>query len=155
MRREGPEGAGDLTPEQNERWPTRCECGYTFVDTDERQIFSESLYIRSDTGETVTLADAPAGAMWFAAWMRGFFRPQIGDSPLIVKTPGGDWMVDAQASNCTMADDHNQERHHCWVAHGTPPEITVDKNGVTCAAGAGSIQAGTYHGFLRGGYLEA
>ncbi len=27
----------------------------------------------------------------------------------------------------------------------------VDKNGLTCAAGAGSIQAGDYHGFLRDG----
>lgn len=31
--------------------------------------------------------------------------------------------------------------------------ITVDKNGTTCAAGAGSISAGPYHGFLRNGQL--
>jgi hypothetical protein len=39
------------------------------------------------------------------------------------------------------------------VRHGEAPNITVDKNGVTCGAGAGSIQCGSYHGFLRNGEL--
>jgi hypothetical protein len=47
-----------------------------------------------------------------------------------------------------MPDDGE---HRCWVRHGEPPRITVDKNGPTCQAGAGSILAGDYHGFLRDG----
>jgi hypothetical protein len=60
-------------------------------------------------------------------------------------------MIDSRASNCTLPNDRE---HKCWIRHGTPPDLTVDKNGKTCAAGAGSIQLGNYHGFLRNGHLE-
>ena len=73
---------------------------------------------------------------------------------LIVKCPNGrDWYVDSEASNCTRKG----EPHQCWCRHGDPREcrVTVDKNGDTCAAGAGSIQAGDYHGFLQAGILTA
>jgi hypothetical protein len=39
------------------------------------------------------------------------------------------------------------------VRHGTPPDVTVDKNGLTCNAGGGSIQVPGWHGFLRNGEL--
>lgn len=117
-----------------------------------------AIWRRVDTGEEFnSLNDVPAGGMWYAEWFDNHFSPQLGPGKnLVVKTPGGDWMVDSQASNCTMPDDTNQERHHCWVIHGTPPKITVNKNGVTCGAGAGSIMTSNkkYHGFLRDGYLE-
>jgi hypothetical protein len=72
---------------------------------------------------------------------------------LHVRLPNGEfWNVDGRASNCTMPDDR---LHRCWVRHGEPPLVTVDKNGLTCAAGAGSIQAGDYHGFLVEGVLSA
>jgi hypothetical protein len=151
FRHDGPKTRDDVPSEY--AWPTSCECGYVFREEDHWQVFSESIYRRSDNGETVTLRNAPPGAMWWLTWMEGMFHPQLGASPLCVMTPGGEWTVDQQASNCTMKDDHDQSRHHCWVAHGSVPDITVDKNGPTCAAGSGSIQAGSYHGFLRNGYL--
>ena len=58
------------------------------------------------------------------------------------------WDIDSRASNCTLKSDWE---HRCWVRHGEPPLITVDKAGITCAAGAGSILAGDYHGFLQNG----
>lgn len=65
--------------------------------------------------------------------------------------PNGHWWdIDGRASNCTMPED---KVHHCWVRHGEPPTITVDKNGVTCQAGAGSIQSDDYHGFLQNGHF--
>jgi hypothetical protein len=70
--------------------------------------------------------------------------------PLIVLTPGGEWNIDSRAGNCKLPDDR---LHRCWVRHGTPPNITVDTIGQTCGAGAGSIMAGRYHGFLRNGVL--
>jgi hypothetical protein len=73
---------------------------------------------------------------------------------LVVVCPNGcEWMIDGPASNCTMPQDRGpfSSSHRCWVRHGEPPNITVDKAGRTCAAGAGSIQAGDYHGFLRDG----
>lgn len=73
------------------------------------------------------------------------------DGPALwVQTPGGAWCIDSRASNCTMPYDYN---HRCWVRHGEPPLVTVDKNGPTCAAGAGSIAVGSYHGFLQNGCL--
>jgi hypothetical protein len=70
----------------------------------------------------------------------------------MVMLPNGiEWMIDGQASNCTRPN----EDHFCWVRTGEPPNVTVGKDGNTCAAGAGSIQARDYHGFLRNGYLES
>jgi len=62
-------------------------------------------------------------------------------------------MIDGPANNCTRKDDPGQKHHHCWVRHGVPPSITVDKNGPTCEAGAGSILTKNWHGFLRNGML--
>jgi hypothetical protein len=142
------------TPNDDPRWPTHCSCGYAFTDDDHWQgEWSELLYRRSDSGEETTLRDAPPGASWDAWWM-----PFAGRGPdgihLMVRCPNGrDWHVDGEASNCTRKG----QPHECWVRHGDPrlAAITVDKNGDTCAAGAGSIQAGDYHGFLQAGVLTA
>lgn len=128
------------------RWPTHCECGFAFRDTDAHQRWTEMLYRRRDTGELTTLRNAPDGAMWDAMWYP--WKGPDGRS-LVTKCPGGsEWMIDGRASNCTLPND---DVHRCWIRHGEPPRLTVDKNGLTCAAGAGSIQAGNYHGFLRDG----
>lgn len=144
-------------------WPTECAqgCGYRFVEDDHWQSWQELLYRRSDTGELRVLhstAGAPfapsaePGAMWNAWWMP--FSRGIDGIILMVRCPNGhDWNVDSEASNCTRKG----EPHQCWVRHGDPRgcQVTVDKNGDTCAAGAGSILAGDYHGFLQAGILTA
>jgi hypothetical protein len=142
------------TPDHDDpKWPGTCTCGYAFQESDHWQRFIDEVYKRTDTGEETTLRDVPPGAMWHAWWADKFQVPQS-EHNLVVKTPGGEWQIDSQSSNCTMPDDRRQERHHCWIRHGDIPNITVDKNGMTCGAGAGSIQCGNYHGFLRNGYLE-
>lgn len=146
-------GIKALSPHDDPRWPRTCPCGYTFQEEDEWQRFTEQIYRRTDLGGEMTIHEAPAGAMWYAPWMDDLFVPQ-GEHNLVVKTPGGEWCVDSQANNCTMKEDFKQEHHHCWVRHGEPPNVTVDKDGPTCSAGAGSIQCGSYHGFLRHGFLE-
>lgn len=159
----------DWPPHDDPRWPQACGCGYEFApctcgQTPCRedppaatyQQWSELLYTvtaampgaAAQVGDLVTTRDAPEGAMWDAFWYP--WKGPDGRS-LAVKVPGDhDWLVDSRASNCTRPDDRE---HRCWVRHGEVPNITVDKNGDTCAAGAGSIQAGAYHGFLRGGVL--
>ena len=110
---------------------------------------------RVDTGELIEGYDkVPVGGMWYAPWLDEMFDHQL-DHVLIVRTPGGDWMPDSEAANCTApADKHpKQQDHHCWVIHGEAPNLTVDKKGVTCKAGAGSIGQKNWHGFLKGGYL--
>lgn len=141
----------DIT-DTDPRWPATCDrCSFAFGAEHRRQVFTQLLYRRTDTGALLTLRDAPAGAMWDAWWYpaNGAWRGADGRA-LIVKTPGGEWHVDGRASNCTMPTDCE---HKCWVRHGEPPNVTVDKNGRTCGAGAGSILAGSYHGFLRQGQL--
>lgn len=146
----------NITRHNDSRWPTHCACGYAFTEDDEWHLFDELIYRRPDTGEEMTLDSAAPGAMWDAWWMSSQGPDGI---CLTVKTPGGEWRVDDRANNCGMPDDKwsTPGHHYCWVRHGDPKQmpstLMVDKNGYTCNAGAGSIQAGSYHGFLQGGSL--
>ena len=157
------------------RWPKVCECGYVFSLVDDRdnwQVFRESIYRRTDTGEEMTLRNAPAGAIWNAWWLMDH-RGGVNGQHLICRLPGGhDWDIDGRASNCDSPcancgkpyhacqckypNGYRDARpHQCWVRHGTPPNLTVDKGapGESCHAGAGSIIVPGWHGFLRNGAL--
>lgn len=106
-------------------------------------------YRRTDTGEEVGGGSKmPVGAVWEYGYRKG----PDGRS-LSVVTPGGSWCLDGRASNCTMPQD---DAHYCWIRHGKPEDgsLHVDKDGLTCGAGAGSIMVGGYHGFLHHGHLE-
>lgn len=137
-----------------EKMDPPCSCGR--AGCGDREIV---LWRRLDTGEIGDKESFPAGAMWFAPWYTDVYVGLDGRC-LVVRTPGGEWIVDSEASNCTRKGD---KTHRCWLRHGEAPDVTVDKDGPnTCAAGAGSIlmtKAGgcqaDYHGFLRGGYLES
>lgn len=162
---ESEESALDI-PHEDSRWPTECArgCGYRFADYDRWQTWTLRIWRRTDTGQErfnhsnpeVAAPDIPIaepGACWDAAWMPDWAKGSDGIC-LVVRCPNGrDWMVDSEASNCTR----RREPHQCWVRHGDPRQcrVTVDKNGDTCAAGAGSILAGDYHGFLQNGVLTA
>lgn len=142
---------GDKPSPEDPRWPTKCEkCPYLFRD-EVRQFFYDLLYRRKDTGALVTLRDAPPGAMWDAWWLHDLEGGMLGGPTadgrvLMVKCPNGrEWCIDGRASNCGSPKD---DKHKCWIRHGEPPDLVVDKNGLTCSAGAGSIAAGDYHGFL-------
>ncbi len=147
------------------RWPVKCDrCDYCFVDADERQVSDLRVYADDDGREFALpgyifrdVAIAPAGAMYWSWWRHQnggcFAWDNCVDARghLNIVCPGGSqWDIDSRASNCTMPDDRS---HRCWVRHGEAPMLTVDKAGKTCAAGAGSILAGTYHGFLQNGAL--
>lgn len=156
----------DMLPETSHddpRWPTRCDaCGRPFTDDDEWQDFQRAvytttdgtLYIPDDRQITGTVPTAPPGAMWDAWWMGEHSRGPDGIALSVLLPNRRTWLVDSRASNCTLPDDNV---HKCWIRHGDPRTeahlLTIDKNGVTCAAGAGSIQADDYHGFLQNGKL--
>ena len=114
---------------------------------------------RVDNGEIKTFNDwnkAP-GAMWDQWWYEDFRKGPDGLHLAVICPDGGHWDIDGSASNCTWEEDtgkpdYSQREHHCWIRHGTPPMLTVDKNGKTCRAGAGSIGSRNgYHGFLQNG----
>ena len=95
------------------------------------------------------------GAMWFSYWLwKGASWDNETEPHLHVRCPNGDgtrdWDIDSRASNCKLPEDR---LHRCWIRHGEPPLITVDKNGFSCSAGAGSIALPKWHGFLRNGEL--
>lgn len=110
---------------------------------------SRMIYKRVDSG--AEFFAIPIGAMWYVDPIeQKHYRPGPDGRTLFGQTPGGVWSPDSRASNCTLPDD---KEHFCWVRHGVPPMITVDKKGKTCKAGAGSILMGKYHGFLQNGQL--
>ena len=142
---------GDYLPHGDGRWPVACKCGFKFTGQATHQYFPHRLYKHVDTGELFTQSDFPVGALWRAAYLEEY-KPYCGidGQSWMCRTPGGDWNIDSRASNCTMPND---TVHKCWCRHGIAPNFTVDKVGLTCAAGAGSIQCGSYHGFLQNGFL--
>ena len=142
------------TPHNDQLWPRVCErdCGYVFTEDDPWQELRELLYQRAVApGETFTRREAPVGAMWDAWWLP--WRGLDGISLMVRLPNGNDWSVDSKARNCTLPG----QEHFCWVRHDEPKRarVTVDKNGQTCSAGAGSIASDDYHGFLMAGVLTA
>ena len=127
---------------------------FLIEDTGRRTEFidgvSSAIYRRVDTGEELH-GKKPAGAMWFCEpEYQQYYQAGPDGRTLFVETPGGTWTVDSQASNCTKPND---KEHRCWCRHGDAPNITVNKIGNTCFAGAGSILMANFHGFLIDGEL--
>lgn len=125
-----------LTREAHERereslhWPPRCSrCAYTFRDEDAWQIFVVPLYQRVDTGQIMTLAEAPPGAMWYAYWLTQY----DGKPHLTVRCPDGkNWDLDSRGS-----EDEG------WVWQGEAPKVTA----------VPSIDTGRWRGWLKDGVL--
>lgn len=158
--RKSPDGLiANIPPSEFEgdpRWPVQCQgegCGYCFADEDQRQVNQHVVYRAAD-GREWKQRDLPTGAMYDAWWMGDWAKGADGICLVVMlpTDPPHQWMVDAEASNCTRKGDRS---HKCWVRHGDPRTgpVTVDKNGETCAAGAGSIAVEGYHGFLQNGLL--
>lgn len=151
---------GEIEDYKREQWPTKCDhCGEP-VPQDDRpnalggrgagvnyQVFTTRAYntqsSKPEPGDIYETDFHEPDHCPYWSNCSGIHRYAI--------LPNGDhWDLDSRASNCTMRDDR---MHRCWVAHGSIKDgtINVDKNGFTCAAGAGSIAADGWHGFLRNG----
>lgn len=159
------DGTGEVD-HKDSRWPAQCEaCAYRFKATDHWQHNRHRLYsYKGPYGHlVVTIRNAPPGSLFDAKWYDS--HPwAVGPDGIALHAvcPNGrHWHVDGQASNCTLPQDLGKQfvrTHYCWVRHGDPKHpatLHVDKAGVTCAAGAGSIAAGDYHGFLHHGGFTA
>jgi hypothetical protein len=149
---------GELPDYDNANWPTQCDyCGCEVPDDADRQLHRQRIF------NTPSGSPEP-GDIYYASFHHGEYKKNYCrwdncDDPrghVIVVLPNKHtWDLDGRARNCTMKEDRT---HRCWVRHGDIEHLTVDKNGFTCAAGAGSILAGQqpneYHGFLVGGELR-
>jgi hypothetical protein len=86
---------------------------------------------------------APVGAMWDAHWLTGLdvggARPFGGPDglTLIVRTPGGDWVIDGPSFK------DGKPWGPGWRRTGEPPHLTVNP----------SINMPGFHGWLKNGIL--
>jgi len=146
-------GATKAVPQDDPRWPTVCsKCGEPLPADAEHHLIIDRLYSGSPDGRLLTIGEFKPGATWDAFWMPEHMKGPDGISMMCILPNGLPWLVDGKASNCTRPKD---KKHRCWVREGDPRKanVTAGKKGDTCSAGAGSIQAGNYHGFLRNGIL--
>jgi hypothetical protein len=129
------------------------------------QMHHRRLYRASDgSGERIREEFQPGDLFW-STWYpcgEGGPCPQgwtncNGRHLWCVLPDGHRWDIMGRASNCTLTGD---TLHRCWVLHGDPERgelVHVDKAGLTCTAGAGSILSplpGQWHGFLHRGKLR-
>lgn len=142
-------------------WPTHCrDCGAPVPSTlkvektvgwtgpvGNRQLSTNRLY-NNESGEP------GAGDLFETHWHDSHDCPYWDNCNGIhlqaILPNGWHWDVMSRAKNCDKREDRT---HRCWVIQGSYKDgtITVDKNGHTCSAGAGSIDAPGWHGFLRNG----
>jgi hypothetical protein len=123
-------------PRTDPRWPAHCACGYVFLEADTWQLATHRLYMRQDTGVTLTLREAEPGMLWDAPWLLAMpnYRGPDGRS-LVMRLPdGGEWTIDGPSTNGPG-----------WERTGTPPQITARP----------SILSPGYHGWLTDGVLSA
>lgn len=147
--------SGDFLDHSDTRWPKSCsKCGHAFQGPSAvYQYFPVRLYRSVEEPKLEWERDSlPPGALYRQSWLEDStsFVGADGQSWAAVLPNGNHWMIDGRASNC---DKQFDKFHKCWCRHGEAPKFTVDKNGLTCNAGAGSIVSGDYHGFLRDGHL--
>lgn len=116
------------------RWPTRCDCGYEFKDTDGWQPNEDVLFKGAPDGQLYRLHELPVGAMWYATWMKDWLGPD--GKHLVVKCPSGDWSPDGPAKDSTFP----------WRRTGVPPDVTVTPSI--------DFGPGKFHGWLTGGILR-
>ena len=123
-----------MPPKDDPLWPAKCDgCDYHFTDADERQVFTDHIFVDAN-GKEHSLRKATPGMMW-DAWYCSRKGPD--GRCLVVMCPyGHEWMIDSRASNCTMKDDNE---HRCWIRHGEPPNLIVDKNGKTLCGRRGRL----------------
>jgi hypothetical protein len=129
-------------------WNRVCEsCGAVAPETGiNKQVFHQRLY-------NTTSGSPEPGDMYYNDWLpKDYYWDNHSGLYLTVILPNGrEWNIDSRASNCGLPEERT---HRCWVRHGEPPNITVDKNGHTCNAGAGSIWVDDYHGMLQNGQFN-
>jgi len=143
------EGAPDIPEDGDPRVPTTCDCGHIF-SPHTTSTSSGRWYRDPRDGSTFRhLAQAPAGAMWYAPYLLDgrwslspeYIRDHEGKRPpVVVQLPaGGAWCVDERARS------NGQVHGTGWTVTGEAPKLTASP----------SILTPSYHGFLTDGVLRS
>ncbi len=121
------------------------ERGFRYQSVVNRQVFRNRLY------DTASGSPEP-GDVYRMSWHGACGWSNCQGEHLHVVLPNGwDWDVMSRCSNCGSPED---KTHRCWVLREEAPGVFhVDKTGHTCSAGAGSIAAPGFHGFLHHGEI--
>ena len=146
-------------------FPTQCHhCGHVWSESSSSlQVFRKRLFVASNGAEVAQDEMVPGDLFYLREhapapgahyrFCHGGWTNCNGMHLHCVLPDGTPWDIDSRCSNCTMRDD---TLHRCWVRHGDPEHgetVHVDKSGLTCAAGGGSIVVPGFHGFLHHGKL--
>lgn len=93
------------------------------------------------------------GDLWYSEYPPiDHFWDNKKDLNLYCCLPNGvHWNIDSRANNCPWKENRT---HRCWKRSGNPEDGTIHVEHGDCPVGAGSIQAGDYHGFLHHGHLN-
>ncbi len=129
------------------RWPTQCgRCSYTFADEDTWQFCYEGQYLGPNGQKYTTKGplhakvdkslDAPPGAIWRAPWLEECGIKGPDGKCYILRTPGGDWIIDTSTS--------------CWTRTGEAPRLSAQPSIVMGEKPDGSC---LYRGVLQDGAL--
>lgn len=143
-------GAPDIPPDGDLRLPVACECGHVFGPCT-ASTSAGRWYRDTRNGSTFRhLAEAPPGAMWYAAYLLEHGRWSLSPEylrdhegkrpPVVVQLPiGGAWCVDEQyRSDGKLAGNG-------WTVTGDVPQLTARP----------SILTPRYHGWLTDGVLRS
>jgi hypothetical protein len=138
----------------DERWPTRCACGYEFTPDDAWQVFTDNV-MRGADGETRPQRELPVGAMFDAAWY-GDKGPD-GISLVVICPPRVEctnwWHVDGAA----YSGGKTTHKAPAWSRTGDPrdpPTLTCSPSIEIGFVGPGKTQTPCYyHGHLQSGVL--
>lgn len=134
------------------RWPKQCdECSYRFNARrgDVRHVFTESIYVRPDSGERWYERHLPAGALYDAWWLPDSYMGQDGiHLACILPTPFSEgcgvldaWFVDGPSSSGGK-----------WTRTGSPhdiPNLSVTPSILAGEPGHPRF----YHSYLTNGVL--
>lgn len=128
----------EMPPKDDPRWPTECDrCGYKFADTDTWQVFCDSIYRNSETGEEHFLREIPIGAMYDSHWLPENHKGPDGVALTVVLPDRTPWVVDGSAYHSGTATPR------AWKRTGAIPKVTASP----------SIRTPRYHGNLIDGVL--
>ena len=139
----------DHWPRDDWRWPVLCAgCGRPFHEDHPARLIHETVYRWVGTAITLTISEAPPGAMWDAVWHKDKYPPGPDGRRLQVRLPDYvDWQVDREANEGEVKDG---KFGRIWERTG---EVDIVRPTVTVTPSVITQNGEGWNGKLVNGYL--